>query len=566
MRGLQRFGYLTFTVAIVFAAGVMFVGCGGKSEEGAAGVELVKVDNIKDRLAKYEPIKIEFDDSILNEEQKQVLDKLIQAAKHIDKIFWKQASFNGLEIKEMLEKSDAPEDKDFLHYLKINYGPYDRLEENHPFIGTDPKPAGAAFYPADITKEEFQEFVAANPDKREAFESPYTMIRREEGELVAIPYNEAYKADIEPAAQLLQEAAEITTSESLKKYLAQRADDLLSNDYYQSDCDWIDLTGNVVEIVIGPYEVYEDGLMGMKAAYESFVYVNDIEEMKKIQGYIDYLDKMQKNLPVEAKYKAQDVAGLQSPLNVVFEVYTSGDTRSGVQTLAFVLPNDERVREEKGSKKVMLKNIIEAKFKTTLFPIATKILSEADLENVSFYAYFNETILHELCHALGINYIVDSGEEKITVGSALKELYSPIEEAKATIAGIYSLPLLIEQGWIPAEKEIEFYTTHLAGMFRSLRFGLHEAHGLGTLLQLNFIREKGGFVYDEASGKFRVDHDKIKGVVEELARTLLILEGDGDYAAVKTFLDKYGVVDELIEEMVERLADIPTDIEPVFEE
>jgi hypothetical protein len=338
----------------------------------------------------------------------------------------------------------------------------------------------------------------------------------------------------------------------------------LSNDYYHSAGDWIDLESNLVEIVIGPYEVYEDSLMGLKAAYESFVYINDIEEMKKIQGYIDYLDEMQKNLPVEQKYKDQKVAGLKSPLNVVFEAYTAGDTHAGVQTLAFALPNDERVREEKGSKKVMLKNMMEAKFNTSLVPISKKILSEEDAENVSFYAYFNEVVLHELCHALGLNYVTLPDGIQTTINKALKEHYSSIEEAKATAAGIYSIPLLIEKGWIPPEKEIEFYTTHLAGMFRSLRFGLHEAHGLGTLIQLNFLREKGAFVYDEATEKFSVNINKFKDAITELARELLVLEGDGSYEKAAAFLAHYGKVDLIIEKIVEKLADIPVDIEPIF--
>ncbi len=310
--------------------------------------------------------------------------------------------------------------------------------------------------------------------------------------------------------------------------------------------------------------MYEDALNGLKAAYEAFVYINDFEEMEKIEGYLKFLDEMQRTLPVAQKYKDQDVAALQSPLNVANEVFTAGDTKAGVQTLAFVLPNDERIREEKGTKKVFLKNVMEAKFNQILVPISKKVLSKEDAENVSFWAYFNEVVLHEICHALGVNYVTLPDGTRTTVNKALKENYSAIEEAKATVVGLHSIPLLIERGWIPKDKEKDIYTTYLAGMFRSMRFGLHEAHGMGTLLQYNFIREQGGFVYDEASEEFHVDRDKIRDSITKLARDLLILEGDGNYENVVQFLKKYGQPDTLTENMVAKLKDIPVDIAPEY--
>lgn len=553
--------YSLIFVCLLLSVG--FFSCKGEAPEETAA-DLVKVDDIQTRLQQFVPTELSFDEALLNPEQIQVVEKLVAAAKHIDRIFWKQASAQGLAIRKQLEASESPEDQDFLKYLKINYGAYDRLDENKPFIGTDAKPAGAAFYPPDMTKAEFSQNLTDHPDTQAAFESPYTLIQRTEEGLKAIPYNQYFLEDLTPAAELLKEAAAITTNASLKKYLNQKADDLLSNDYYQSDCDWIDLKDNLVEIVIGPYEVYEDGLMGLKAAYESFVYVNDIEEMNKIQGYINYLDEMQKNLPVEQKYKDQKVAGLQSPLNVVYEVFNAGDGRAGVQTIAFILPNDERVREEKGSKKVMLKNMMEAKFNKILTPIAQKTLFADDANNISFYAFFNQTILHELCHALGVNYTTAADGTRVTVNRALKEHYSAIEEAKADVLGLYSVRLLIAKGWIPPEKESEIYTTYLAGIFRSLRFGLHEAHGLGTLLQYNFMREKEAFVYDESSGKFRLDRDKIADAVKDLAAALLILEGDGDYDKAGAFLTKYGQVEDILEKTIAGLAEIPVDIKPIF--
>ncbi|MFC2168489.1 peptidase [Acidobacteriota bacterium] len=523
-----------------------------------------KVIDIQERLAQFIPTEISYDESLLNDEQTQVLEKLILAAKQMDKIFWKQASHTGLAVKKELEEMDDPSAKDFLKYLEINFGPYDRLDENNPFIGEQAKSPGAGFYPADMTSEDFLVYITSNPEKKEELEDTYTVVKREDSSLFAVPYNEEYREDLEPAVQYLKEAAGITTNASLKKFLNQRAADLLSNDYYQSDSDWIDLKDNLVEIVIGPFEVYEDALNGLKAAYEAFVYINDFEEMEKIKGYLKFLDEMQKTLPVAQKYKDQDIAGLASPLNVAIEVFTAGDTKSGVQTLAFVLPNDERIREEKGTKKVFLKNVMEAKFNQILVPISKKVLSEADAEYVSFWAYFNEVVLHEICHALGVNYVTYPDGTKTTVNKALKENYSAIEEAKATVVGLQSIPLLIEKGWIPADKEKEIYTTYLAGMFRSMRFGLHEAHGMGTLLQYNFLREQGGFVYDENLEQFHVDENKIRDSITKLAQVLLILEGDGNYENVAEFLERYGHPDALTENMVAKLNDIPVDIAPEY--
>jgi len=525
---------------------------------------LVKLPDIKERLAKYSPTDIVADEKLLTPEDRGVLAKLVLAARKIDDIYWKQACPGGQALKARLERSTDPADRDYLKFLNINFGPWDRQDGNRPFIGTATKPAGAGFYPPDLGREEFEATLKAHPELRESFESPYTVIRREGGGLAAVPYNIAYREDLEVVAGHLREAAALTSNESLKTYLDRKAADLLSNDYFTGDCLWIDLKGNLVEIVIGPYEVYEDALLGLKASYESYVYFNDREEMAKIKGYLDYLEDMQRNLPVAPKYKDQKVAGLESPLHVVFEVLTAGDCKAGVQTSAFVLPNDERVREKKGSKKVFLKNIMEAKFSKSLVPIARRVLAPDDADAVSFSAYFNETILHEICHALGLNYITLPDGTKTTVNKALRDLQSCVEEAKADVVGVYCIPLLMEKGWIPRDKAKEVYTTYLAGMFRAMRFGGTEAHGLGTLIQFNYLREKGAFVHDPAAGTFRVDFAKVRDAVRDLAARFLVLEGDGDYDQVARFVKQYGQMDALTRETIEKLKDIPVDIEPIF--
>jgi hypothetical protein len=568
----MKWNYLSVLMVIVFATSALVFnfGCKGKKEEEEVVTEVTEiagykvVPDIKERLAQLAPTEITYDESLLNDEQKEVLGKLVLAAKAIDNIFWKQASHAGLDILQDFQNADHPAAEDFIRYLKINFGPYDRLDANKPFIGTDPKPLGAGFYPPDLTKEYFEGYVKGNRDMRERLENTYTVVRKKNDSLIAIPYNQAYEDDLKVAAEYLREAAETTTDEAFESYLNQKARDLLRNNYYQGDLKWIDLEGNLLEIVIGPYEVYEDNLMGLKAAYESFVFINDFEEMAKLKGYLDYLGEMQQNLPVEQKYKDAKIEGLASPLNVVIEVFTAGDTKAGVQTLAFVLPNDERIREEKGTKKVFLKNMQEAKFNKVLVPISKKLLSEEDAEHISFYAYFTETLLHEISHVLGVNYVTKEDGTRTTVNKALADKYSPIEECKATIVGLANVPFLMEKDLIPEEKEQEIYTTYLAGMFRSIRFGAHEAHGMGTLMQLNYHRETGAFTYDPETQKFSVDMDRIKDSVKEMAQKILILEGDGNYDNAAAFIARYGEVDEVIHGLLDSLTDIPIDIQPIF--
>jgi hypothetical protein len=550
--------------AVLFSLAIL-AGCkaGGDKASGTAP-EMFKAPDIQERLAKFSPTEIAADETLLAPEDRPVLNALIEAAKLVDRIFWEQAYPPAWAMKEDLERSADPADKDYLRFLEINFGPFDRQDENKPFLGTAAKPAGAGFYPADLTKEEFEAYVAAHPGEREALESPFTVVKRETGRLAAVPYSKAYEDLLVPIAERLRAAAGLTSNLSLKGYLERRAADLLTNDYYESDCLWIDLKDNRPEIILGPYETYEDGLLGIKASFEAFVYVNDFAAMAKLRGYVDHLEAMQRNLPVEAKYKTAQVKGLDSPLNVVQEVFTAGDTKAGVQTSAFVLPNDEKVREKKGTKKVFLKNMMEAKFRKSLVPISERVLAPADAAKVTFDAYFNETLLHEISHVLGINYVVLPDGTRTTVNKALGDLGAAVEEGKADIVGMSNIPLLVEAGLIPRESEESLYATYLAGMFRSMRFGAAEAHGLGVLIQFNFMREAGAFVLDPAAGRYEVDYGKIRGAIRDLAAAFLIVEGDGDYAKAKAFVDRYRTMDEPTKAMIETLKDIPVDIYPVF--
>lgn len=528
-------------------------------------MELQKADLelVKTQLEKFAPVDISYDQSILSERDQQVVAKLMEAAKLIDQIFLIQVYSKNQAIQKVLHKSTHADDKTYFEYFKIMYGPFDRLDENKPFLTINQKPAGANYYPEDLTKDEFIQWIENHSPDKEMFESNFTVIRREGDRLVAIPYSKEYQDLLIPAAKLLREAANLSENESLKKFLNSRADAFLRNDYYQSDMDWMDLD-SPIEVVIGPYEVYEDALMGYKAAFESFITMVDPVESQKLAIIANYLDDMESNLPYKDEYKNFE-RGASSPFKVVQEILTAGDTRAGIQTIAFNLPNDERVREAKGSKKVMLKNIMEAKFNKILMPIVAKVIAPEQLPNISFDAYFNHVLLHEVSHGLGPGTLTLPGGEKTTVNKMLADTYSTIEEAKADVCGNYNVQFLIDRGVFPKELEQSLYVTYLGGMFRSVRFGIESAHARANMIQFNYLMAKGAFQFDEQTQKFRVDQAKVKDAIKDLANLLLTIQAEGNYQAAKNLINDYGVMTESMQSALDKLGDIPVDIRPIYE-
>ena len=528
-------------------------------------MELKRTDlnHVKTQLKKFAPVTVSYDRSILSEKDQQVVGKLVEAAKLIDQIFLGQVYSQNDAIKKSLLGSNEADDQTYLEYFKIMYGPFDRLDENKPFLGANQKPEGANYYPGDITKEEFLQWIENHQEDKESFESNFTVIRRQGEKLVAIPYSRAYLDLLKPAAKLLKQAANLSENESLKIFLNSRADAFLSNDYYQSDMDWMDLD-SPIEVVIGPYEVYEDALMGYKAAFESFITVADPVESEKLATIANYLNDMERNLPYKDEYKNFE-RGISSPFKVVQEIYTAGDTRAGIQTLAFNLPNDERVREAKGSKKVMLKNILEAKFNKILMPIVEKVIVPGQLPDISFDAYFNHVLLHEVSHGLGPGTLILPNGEKTTVNKMLADTYSTLEEAKADVCGNYNVQFLIDQGVFPKELEQSLYATYLGGMFRSVRFGIESAHARANMIQFNYLMAKDAFQFDDQTKKFSVNHFKVKEAIKELANLLLTVQAEGNYKAAKNLIKNYGVMTESMQAALDKLNDIPVDIKPIYE-
>ena len=556
-------------IVLLFAAVISF-SCTEKQNQNPQN-DSEDTAMLKEKIAKFVPVEIKYDETLLSDREKVVLEKLYRASKIIDEIFLEQVYSKNDQIKSELQaeinnnsypnrvKKPALQ----LELFNIMFGPFDRLEDDAPFIGTDKKPLGANFYPEDMTKEEFEKFVKDNPKEEKSFTSEFTVIKRENGKLVAIPYNEFYKDKLTAASNLLKEAAEYADNPSLKKYLISRADAFLSNDYYQSDMDWMDLKDHNIEIVIGPYEVYEDALFNYKASFESFVTLKDPVESKKLEVFAKYLTDIEKNLPLDDKHKNY-TRGSESPIVVANEVFTAGDTKAGVQTLAFNLPNDERVRQAKGSKKVMLKNVHEAKFEKLLKPISEIVLDPEQLKYVTFDAFFNHTLMHEMSHGVGPGFIKVNGKDT-EVKKELKETYSTMEECKADILGLYNNMFMIEKGEYPKEYENQMWVTFLAGAFRSMRFGIGEAHGGGNAIIYNYLLEKGGFVFDETTKKVHVDFEKIYPGLKELANLVLTIQAEGNYNGAKNLIAKYAINSKTIELLRKELESLPVDIKPVFE-
>ncbi|MEM8896246.1 MAG: Zn-dependent hydrolase [Bacteroidota bacterium] len=502
-------------------------------------------------LDNYTTVKLTADLSHLSENQKEMVKILIEASKIMDDLFWYEAYGN----KDQLLASITG--KDERKYAMINYGPWDRLDNNTPFInGIGPKPAGANFYPADMTKEEFEAVEIADKS------SLYTFIRRDEnGELISIPYREMFDEQVVRVGSLLRQAAELAEDPGLKNYLILRADAIESDDYQPSDMAWMDMKTNPIDVVIGPIENYEDQLYNYKAAHEAYVLIKDMAWSERLSKYAAFLPELQKGLPVPPEYK-QEKPGSDADLNAYDVVYYAGDCNAGSKTIAINLPNDEEVQLAKGSRRLQLKNAMQAKFDKILMPIADVLIAEDQRSNITFDAFFSNTMFHEVAHGLGIKNTING---KGTVRSAIKEHYSALEEGKADVLGLYMITQLIKQGELEGKLE-DYYTTFMAGIFRSVRFGASSAHGKANMIWFNFFKEFGAFSKDEATGTYRVNYDKMKEAMDALSEKILTLQGDGDYDCVSNLVSEKGSIDAELQADLDRLASAGIPVDIVFEQ
>ncbi len=520
--------------------------------------------------ARFAPADIGADLSSLPKNERDALAKLVEAARVMDALFLRQVwAGNDAMLQELSRLAAVPAGPRAsrsaaarLHYFLINKGPWDRLNHDQPFVpGAPAKPDGANFYPAGATKEDVEKWIdSLTGDEKTAATGFFTTVRRGEDHFLVIPYSIEYQGELALAADLLRQAADLTNDATLKTFLTSRADAFLSNDYYASDVAWMELDA-AIEPTIGPYEVYEDEWFNFKAAFEAFITVRDEAESNKLQAFSDHLQELEDNLPIDPKYRNPRLGAL-APIRVVNEIFAAGDGNRGVQTAAYNLPNDERVVREKGTKRVMLKNVQDAKFRMVLLPISKVALPAVDQAKVSFDAFFTHILMHELMHGLGPHNITVNGRAT-TVRQELKETYSTIEEAKADVSGLWALRYLADHKQLDPAVGRSMYTTFLASAFRSIRFGVNEAHGRGIAIQLNSFLDSGAFKA-RPDGTFTVDGAKIGDAVTALTRDLMMLQAEGDYAKAKDLIDRLGVVRPEIQKVLDKLADVPVDIEPKF--
>ncbi|HEY1771645.1 MAG TPA: Zn-dependent hydrolase [Gammaproteobacteria bacterium] len=503
-------------------------------------------------LADYAQVQLTADLSGFDANQKQMLVKLIEAGQVMDDIFWQQAYGDK---DQLLSDIRDPATRTLVEY---NYGPWDRLNDDHPFVaGIGKKPLGANFYPTDMSVDEFKQSKLSDKD------SLYTLLRRDpKGALITVPYHQAYQDQLAKASDLLNQASALSSNASFKKFLSLRAQSLLTDQYQQSDFAWLDVQDNPVDVIIGPIETYQDGLFGYKASYECFVLLKDQNWSVKLKRFAQFLPMLQKDLPVPPKYK-KEAPGSDSDLGAYNAIYYAGDANAGAKTIADNLPNDEQVQLQKGTRRFQMENVIHAKFDKIMLPIAKELIVPDQVQHVTFDAFFQNTMFHEVAHGLGIkNTVQGKKTATTTVRKALKDYASSFEEGKADVLGLYLVEWLADKGELDKSKLMDNYVTFLAGIFRSVRFGASDAHGKANMVRFNFFSQMGAFSRDPATGKYRVDADKMRAAVQALSAKLLTIQGDGDYAAAKKLTDEQGVIQPQLRSDLQRLSndDIPIDI------
>ena len=513
--------------------------------------------------ARFAPTEIGADLSTISPQDRRVLAKLVGASKIIDALFLRQVWAANDAMLLDLVKDETIAGRARLHYFLLNKGPWSRLDHNQPFVpGAPAKLEGANFYPAGASKADLERWIRSLPEAdRTRATGFFTVIRRGlNGSFSIVPYSVEYQGELAQTAALLREAAGLTSEPTLKAFLSKRADAFLSNDYYDSDVAWMELKGTI-EPTIGPYEVYEDEVFNYKAAFEAYITIQDETESAKLQKFGGQLQDIEDHLPIDPKFRNKKIGAL-APIAVVNEIFAAGDGNRGVQTAAFNLPNDERVVREKGSKRVMLKNVQDAKFAKTLVPISKVVLPAAARKDLAFEAFFTHILVHELMHGLGPHNITVGGRQT-TVRQELKETYSFVEEAKADISALFAIQHMIDKGVVPKSLERPLYTTFLASTFRSIRFGVNEAHGRGIAIQLNFLLDQSA-VTTAPDGTFAVNEAKIKDAVTALTREIMTIEVEGNYAKAKALGERLGIVRPSVQKALDRLTAVPVDIEPRF--
>ncbi|HEY6465013.1 MAG TPA: hypothetical protein VIY69_03425 [Candidatus Acidoferrales bacterium] len=519
------------------------------------------VPDLASRVAKFKQVKIPFDASGLSANERKMVEKLVDASGLLDCAFWRQSDPEGLRLYVALEKSTNPEDILLRRYLRINGSRFDLIEDNAPFVGTQPMPPGRGFFPENLTKSEFDAYVAAHPDQKAALYNGQAIVVRKGNSLEAIPYHVAYKQFVDPMAQDLRDAAALSPDSAFAKFLRMRADALLTDNYFDSDVQWLDLDKPKFDVIFAPYETYLDTLLGVKTSYGASVMIRDDAESKKLEIFQQYVPELQEALPLSAE-DLPSKRGKQSPMEVVDAIYRSGDLLHGYQAVADNLPNDPRIHEEKGSKKIFWKNFMDARVNYIILPLAKRVMRADQAGMASGEGYLDDTVLHEISHGLGPAY-ARTARGKVDIREAIGPQYSALEEAKADIVGELDLAWLINHGVIPREKQNMVYASMVAGIFRTVRFGIAEAHGQAEMMEFNYFLEQGA-IRRERNSLYEIDFAKMPGAIASLAKELLEQEATGDRARAESWFKKYAFMPPELTAALAKANDIPVDVDPEF--
>jgi hypothetical protein len=533
-----------------------------KTGKTPAAADLKVAPDLAQRLARFRQVQMPFHNGDYSAREQQLVAKLVDACLYLEDIYWRQVDPEGLELYLSLAKSSDPKTIELRRYLWINGSRFDLLDANQPFVGTDPMPPGRGFYPQGLTRDQIEQYVKDHPDKRAEIYSPTTVVRRKGSELEAIPYHVAYRSFLEPAAADLRAAADLSADKAFANYLRLRAEALLTDDYFPSDIAWLELKRPKFDLIFAPYETYDDSLLGVKATYGTAVLVRNEEESLKMETFQKYVADIQDALPV-AERDRPSKHGLETPMEVADAPFRTGDLGHGYQAVADNLPNDPKVHELKGSKKIFFKNFMDARVNYVILPLAKYMMPADQAAQASAEGYLLGTIMHEICHGLGPGFAHNATGEKIMIREAIGPAYGGLEEAKADVVGMFSLKWLVDHGVLPKDKLDEYYASYLAGMFRTLRFGAGEAHGRAEMMEFNYYLEHGA-IKREASGKYSLDFEKMPAQIENLAKELLEIEATGDRARAEAWFTKYDVIPPDLQQSLDKATSVPVDLDPIF--
>ena len=510
--------------------------------------------DIAQRLSRWKRVPMPYDSSGLDARQKQVVDKLTGACQYLENIYWQQSDPEGLALYR------STKDPQLKRLLFINGGRFDLIDENKPFVSKEPMPPGRNLYPKGLTPEQIEGYVKAHPSEKAAIYSPYTVLRSNGKKLDAIPYHVEYKKDLEPAAKLLREAADASDDAAFAKFLRLRADALLSDDYYPSDLAWMDLRNPKIDVIYAPYETYLDGVLGVKTSYGASILIRNEPESGKLSLYQRYVPDIQDALPL-AKADLPSKRGQPTPMEVMDAPLRAGDLLHGYQAVADNLPNDPRIHETKGTKKIFFKNFMDARVNSVILPLAKYVMPQSQAERASGEGYLASTVLHEICHGLGPVFSRVNGKQ-VPITEAIGPIYSPLEEAKADVTGMFGLQWLMDHGALPKNRAEEYYASYVAGLFRTVRYGIAEAHGRAEMMEFNYLSQQNAIV--RSDGKYSVEYAKIPGAMARLAKELLEIEATGDRARAEAWFNRYDKMPPELAASLKSAKDVPVDVEPGF--